>query len=335
MAETIQLRDLPKGRITESIAGQAGRCMYQIFLQHVKGYPSRGNSGMSLGNGIHAGLQWADTEQIEGRPRPAIELIQDYYGKLLPNGDPKQPLSMIEGALRVEIAKTEKYTHLPIEWEDGDTPASLIEEGRRMIATHETEIGCHLSPVAAEWSFELTLPEEKWKVKGRLDLVDERDGKFCLIDRKTGGKLKTIFDLLCSGQFTTYQRAWLNEGGQVHELAIHSIQRPTKENPNGRAKIIGPLPPRTEQEMADRLEALSQFVGMIRAGYFPKCDNWMVCSGFCSFLEECKPNWYAFKKKFDAEKAIEDEAKRVEKERVKAEKEEAKTAGKATAKTKK
>jgi hypothetical protein len=305
MGEKIELLGLPRNRITESIRGQAGRCMYSVWLEQFKGYQGPGNTSLALGNGIHAALSWADLQQIEGNPRPSIERIQDNFGKMRDDGDPKQPLSMFEGALRIEIAKSEKYAHQPIIWEEGDTPASLVDEGRRMIATAEEKWAATLSPVASEWNVELTLKDKTWRVTGRLDLVNEEEGRFYLIDRKTGGKLKTIFDLVTSGQHTTYQKGWVDKGGKVDGLAIHSIQRPTKENPNGRAVTIGPIPPRTPEEIAAHLEDLANTVGMIRAGYFPKAHNWTICNGFCSHLETCEPKWYALKQKVDAEKKAE------------------------------
>lgn len=328
--ETIELLGLPRGRITESIRGQAGRCMYSVWLEQFKGVPSRGNTALSLGNGVHAALGWADVEQINGNPRPSIEEIQNYFGTMRDGWekmDPRQPLSQFDGAMKMEIAKTEKWSKLPIEWEEGDTPASLVDEGRRMILTAEEKWATTLSPIASEWNVEITLKDKGWRVTGRLDLVNEEEGKFYLIDRKTGGKLKTIFDLVTSGQHTTYQKGWQDKGGQVHGLAIHSIQRPTKENPNGRALTLGPIAPRTPEEIAAHLEDLENYVGMIRAGYFPKCHNWTICSGFCSHLEECEPKWYALKQKVDAEKKVEKERLRLERE----EKKKTKSAGKAPA----
>lgn len=283
MSELIELLPLPKDTFSESAAWQAAACTQAWKRQHIDKEPRRAKGKMILGAAIADAQNFANQEQLAGRPRPSADRIHQDY----------------RAALDLAIAKTEQYG-LGMKYENDDTKEKLVDDGCKLLALYESMVGRQLVPLLSEWKFEREFPDVAWRLTGRIDLYYEKEGRFILADGKVTAKRKNIQDLMTSGQFTTYQGALEEAGYKVDQIEFHNLVRPSPKFPAGRFYVI-PMEPRTPEQIQRRLENHNDRILQLRLGRYPTADDWKVCSG-CDYLETCRPEWAAVKEALAAEK---------------------------------
>ena len=297
--EVIELIDLPRNTLNNSAVGAALLCPAKYEFSQIRKFKQRGSSALILGSAFHAGQNFANGVMVGGNDRPTVEAIQGQCREALP----------------LELTKTQERSGLEIEWKkhkDGsvDTMERLIDDVVKMAGTYEAEAGRKLEPVFSERAFTLRFKDVEWVFNGRMD-AGTRQG--AILDFKTSEVMKPEITPFIDVQLTDYNIA-VEFGDDelmalmpvVTELQQHVVIRPSPKYPNGRVQILR-APARTRETMDARLKNIATVVGMIRAGYFPKVENWQVCS-WCGFLETCNPAWYEINQelsrlKADAEKA--------------------------------
>jgi hypothetical protein len=304
MSETIELIELPRNTVNNSAVSAMLACAYKFYLTQVRKFKQRGSSALVLGSAFHVGQEFANGVMLRGEDRPSPERIAD----------------MCRGAIPVEIAKSQKRTGVEIEWkehDDGttDTAERLKDDVARMTVTYENEHGRNLQPVFAEREFVLRFEGTEWVFNGRIDVATKSG---VIIDYKTSGQKKGEITGYVDVQLTDYHIAVDNGDDEVQSLVPavtaleqHVVIRPSPKFPDGRVQVLR-VPPRSREQMAARLQNIATVVAQVRAGYFPRCDNWLLCS-WCGFLETCNPEWYAANKDIKARAKAAAEAEKAEK----------------------
>ena len=276
--ETIELIDLPRGRISPSGRTSFLVCAHKFERMYVNQEKQASNSRMILGTAFHMAEEYADRCHRETGKRPLLGEMQEVAGQSLG---------------RAWSDEAEK-TNLPIELLDGDSPESLAAACRDMVCEYETVVGMGLDkPSLIEHTYVLTYENAKWESKGRLDLYTTT-GK--IIDRKTGKKAQPGHTPYTSDQLTEYWIAMDDAGLSPSEIEIHTIARLKKgakvtvlPTPDQKMRL-GPAV-RTPLQCEAYLENTARIVAAIRSGAFPKAVDPVRSCSWCGFVKTCRPDW--------------------------------------------
>jgi len=272
--DTLKFIEIPNNRYSHSMGEAFRTCPWKYCLSYLRDIKGRSNSGMVWGNIVHAGCAWASSCQLEGKPRPSGEQIGDYIGDGV-------------GKLIMDKAAREKPGR-GIDWRNDDTEELLIKDAQRAFIAYERELGHTIEPEVVEDYFRLDLENYPFQLSGKMDLVANAGS---LIDIKTGARALHETAAKTSPQFKMYQVARAAEGKPIKDRRLHGITRLKNE-----IKIQLLIePPATEEEIGAFLDNIATTVAALRAGVFPKADDWETCTGFCGHTEECQPEWYALK----------------------------------------
>lgn len=304
MNELIELIDLPRNTVNNSSVSTMLRCPAAYSFGQIDKFKQRGSSSLILGSAFHVGQNFAGDMQLRGEGRPAVDKIQEQCREALP----------------IELTKTQERSGLEIEWKEHangsfDDMPRLIDDVVKMAATYENEAGRFLDPVFVERPFTIKFQDVEWVLNGRIDM-GTRSG--VILDFKTGESSKPEITPFIDVQMTDYNIAVEYGDDEIQalmpavtELQMHVVMRPSPKHPEGRVQILR-SPARSVECMQERLKNIATVVGQIRAGYFPKVENWQLCS-WCGYLETCNPAWYEINQDIKARKRAEADAAKAEK----------------------
>ncbi len=304
---------LPKNRISHSGRECFVTCPEKWRRQYDVKEKQRPALALIKGNIVHAGLGYAASEQLLHNPRPSIKELMRYTA------------SMVE----FEVARSESDSGYKLDWdEEGETIHTLRRQAVRAVEAYEKLIGHTLVPVEAEQMFYMELPGRDYVISGRMDIFDITG---FLRDYKTSGKKMEEIIPVISDQLTLYQIHRESKEAKAGELKVQIAGLALDAIAITAGGVeVQPLevPPRTATEKQECLDNFDATVGAIRSGYFPKANNWRVCS-WCGYLEDCKPGVYKAAKEIKRLKVIADEAAAAKKAKEKQEKDQAKADAKA------
>jgi len=279
--DTLKMIGIPNNRYSHSMGECFRTCPWQYCLRYLKDVKEQPYSSLVWGNIMHAGLDWAAQLQLAGNPRPSAKQIGDYMG------DDCGPF---------QINKAERQRPgSGIEWKGNDTKDVLIADARRAIVPFEHSLGQYIEPVEAEKYFRLELENYDFELSGKRDLFTV-GGR--LVDYKTGARALHETAAMTSPQLKMYQLAKEAEGVTIVDRALYGIIRLKGST------TIQPIvePPATPEEMGEFLDNIAETVRALRAGVFPRADDWETCTGFCGLTQDCHPEWYARKQAIVARK---------------------------------
>jgi hypothetical protein len=270
---TLQEWKLPGDRISFSAKNAWQTCGWKYNRSYILGARGDPSTSLVVGSAYHSGQQYAANEQIHGRPRPAIAVMQDYVGE----------------AVFQELTKAQNESRREIEWKEGESLDTLKSDAVRAFTTFERDRGHALEPETIEEYFRLEFENRKYLLTGKLDVWTRQH---FVRDFKLTRKKPHALNALMSDQLTGYQIWKESQGFKVAGLALdHIVLRKKDEE-----VVTQEVPPRTPEQIAAFLDDVDAVVRGIRAGCFPKVNNWQICS-WCQHLRECHPDWYEMTRK--------------------------------------
>lgn len=271
--ETVQLGPLPGGKISPSAANAWQICGEKYRRQYILKHPQDPAAALIAGSAFHSGQQYAADEQLRGRRRPDLVKLQDYVGE----------------ATGMELIKAQNEAGRKIDWKEGETFEGLRRDAIRGFAFFEQGHGHKLEPLEAEEYGGLEFENRAYRITLKLDVYTRA---LFVRDYKLTGSSPHATAAASSDQLTAYQAFKESQGQEVRGLALdHVVLNKASER-----LVIDEVPPRTPEQIAAWLEKMDMIVLAIRAGTFPKANNWKLCS-WCGYLRTCHPDWYAIARK--------------------------------------
>lgn len=247
-------------------------CGFRWWLVHARGFKTSSSSALVLGSAFHNGMQFANLEQIAGRPRP----------------EPARIAAAAVAAITPEIAKAERDSGVPLRWLKGDDLAGIQDRAARMVWAHELVRGHLLHPLRVEGHFSIPLENRRYQITGRSDLYEDGVAAAPAIeDYKTSRKALDPSIVRLTPQLDFYQLWALYEDLPLEQLRIVNVIAPVDRRKDVEVQVLA-APARTPERLARSLERIDQVAKGIEAGVFPKVAKWETCR-YCDFRENCQP----------------------------------------------
>jgi CRISPR/Cas system-associated exonuclease Cas4 (RecB family) len=272
----IELKELPKEHLSYSAITTFIRCGHQYRLRYWDGRKGPVGSSLVLGSAIHGALEYASKEQLRTGARPPSAELVEY----------------VRGILAIEVAQAEARSGFPVDWKEGKG----LEWAKLMVANgvtaYEDTVGKTLKPVLVEHGFTIGFQNVEYKLVGFLDIWDADS---VVWDIKTSQKKMSPMTAVMSDQLTGYQIGLEEEGRIPAGLGIQAIILKAK---GAEVQVIGdpanpgkPCKPRTRAQLQDYLTNVNTVALSIKAGLYPKANDFRVCS-WCEYRMECHPEWF-------------------------------------------
>ena len=274
---SIILRDLPRDYLSPSAMKTFKTCSQKWLLQYVEQLPQRPVSQLILGSQVHAGLQWADEEQIAKGARPSAKAVADMVADRIP------------GVIQAEQAKA----GMAVEFKEGETVESIALSGHALAKAYEEQLGKTIEPVLVEAQFRLVDGVGGGDLLGRIDLLT-KDG--LLVDRKTSKRRLSALSALDSHQRVPYTLGAESLGHEVTGFALHGM---IKKKGGVEIQVVS-APAPTDDEKAETLADYWATAQAMRTGFYPKVADLQTCS-WCAFFQRCRPAVWEESQKVKAE----------------------------------
>lgn len=258
MSDTIELGELPKGRISFSAYSSYLRCPKQFEYSYVDGIKSPPKGALILGRGTHKGLEWASKEHINNAAPPPLAQVKEAAAAGIESEMADVPASEVQ-------------------WDEGDDAGAVKDAAVSLVEAYEP-IRLENKPLSVEKRFEIEFSNTNYKMLGVTDL-ETTDGR--VIDWKTTKKSYPANGAEISDQLTTYGI----QNPEAKSLELHVMVR-TK---TPKLQVLKSAP-RTPEQQGELLGNIARVAILIKTGIFPKVlENapGSPCS-WCGYYEKCR-----------------------------------------------
>jgi RecB family exonuclease len=258
--DELTLADLAeeRGHYSHSSVNTYVRCPYQFLFRYILGKKIPPPSALVVGSTVHETLEYNYKQKIESFTDIPVSKIQEKWAS-------QWELNLKKG----------------IEFEEGETRESLLDEGIKLVAGYQEVVAPTIQPVVVEESFTLIFPNVSKPIIGKIDLIDDKDA---IIDHKTAGRTPTQDVVDKDSQLSMYSLAFYEKYRTLPKNLILSYLVKTKK----------PQYPQLETKRTlDNFVALkhnvAQVVRCIENGiFFPNPHNYFCSKGSCGYYPLCE-----------------------------------------------
>lgn len=252
---------LPKSHISISQVNTYLRCPLQYYWRYVENLRIPPPSAVTFGRATHAAIE------------------HNYRHKMMTGSD--VPVKEAQEAFAYAFDQMAPET----QFEEGESPGALKDEGVRCTALYMTEVAPAVQPVAVEEEFELEFENTEHTLKGVVDLIDASG---TIIDTKTTKRAPAADTLERDLQLTTYSLGYRTLKGEAEAgLRMDHIVR-TKQ-----PKIVSlSAGPRSEREIQRLLKIIAYVARAIRDQlFYPQVHNFTCNPAGCGYWLVCQEKW--------------------------------------------
>ena len=252
---------LPKSHISISQVNTYLRCPLQYYWRYVEGLRIPPASALTFGKAVHAAIE------------------HNYRHKMMTGND--VPVEEAKEAFAYAWDRMAPET----QFEEGEKPGEVKDEGVRCTALYVTEVAPAVRPVAVEEEFELQFENTEHTLKGVVDLIDASG---TIIDTKTTKRSPAADALEKDLQLTTYSLGYRTLKGESESgLRMDFIVR-TKQ-----PKITSlSAAPRSDREIQRLLKTIAYVARAIRDQlFYPQVHNFTCNAAGCGYWPVCQEKW--------------------------------------------
>lgn len=236
------------------------RCPYQYAFRYLLSYKVPPISALVFGSSMH--------ETLEDN---YVQKIESYID--IPVGEAQ---ARFANHWEVNMVK-----NVGMEFDEGESRESMLDEGTRMIAGYHEVIAPTIQPVVVEEPFTVSMPNISKPFVGRIDLIDIND---IVVDHKNTKRAGIQSAVDKDFQTTMYYKAFISKYSKMPKgFEMHYLVRTKKP------QYLKIHTTRTADNISAFEHTCSKVTESIERGiFYPNPHNFMCSEKGCGYWKFCK-----------------------------------------------